>query len=128
MRISDWSSDVCSSDLRAFVEGDAPLLQKALQRAAPIGVEGLGAAADEMATDEDLRDGAAAGAGGQRRAHASTEIALLPRDRVDVDRAVGDDEAREEAADGTEELAPFQGEQHNEHVCMDRSRHRQTTK
>src|SRR3546814_13543316 len=25
MRISDWSSDVCSSDLKAFVSGGAPL-------------------------------------------------------------------------------------------------------
>ena len=56
--------------------------EQALQAAIAGQFEGLGTATEELATDEDLRDGAAAGARGEHRADLPTAIVLLGRGKM----------------------------------------------
>src|SRR3546814_10409089 len=91
MRISDWSSDLCSSDLLAADTGDAPARQ----------VDGLGRAVEAARGAETVAEGRAEGDGAamlrdQLQPGPRPQREALGRQVVDGDLAQHGGEARSE--------------------------------
>src|SRR5688572_28956520 len=82
----------------AAVEGDAALTEAVLQRAGAEHLQRLGGAPDGHAADKDLGDGGRAKPLMQVLADLAAEVALLERDRIEIDAAVGDAGCVEELA------------------------------
>src|SRR3546814_6855229 len=103
MRISDWSSDVCSSDLRktiAWITG-LPLH--------PVGiVDGNGAAAAEVDDQNREPDRRLAGGHGQHehREHLPDEVAKrgAERDKIDIHREQDQLDRHQRSEEHTSEL------------------------
>src|SRR5690349_11057510 len=100
-------------ELGLAVVGHAGLVQAFLDRAITPRVEQVGAAADVLAADVDLRHGLLAGPIGEHRADLAAEIVLLELHRVDIDTAIGDAEPGEQLAHRPAELAPLEREHHH---------------
>ena len=81
---------VVGIDLDVVVVGDPPGFQPPAQRAVAPGVEQLGAAADRLTADEDLRDGHGPGSLGEHGTDPSPQVLCLVGDRVEIDLAKGE--------------------------------------
>ena len=77
-------------DANAFVEADAVLAEQTLQAAVLEHFESIRAAADELAGDEDLRDGLTAGSGAEQGADLSAAVVALVGGRVQIDGSIRD--------------------------------------
>ena len=96
-----------------LVEMHALLAQQPLQPTFLERVHGFGGAADPLATDEQLRNGLAAGARGQHRTDLAAAVVDLVIGGVQVDGAIRNRTRREQLAQRPAELAPLQREQHH---------------
>src|SRR3546814_14821999 len=87
MRISDWSSDVCSSDLHAFQQACVLLQGIAVEALVPSGVLGqveqgerrrlIGTRRSEVETALDGRAGPLAGLAGQARGGYQLDVVIV---------------------------------------------------
>src|SRR6202035_538770 len=93
-------------DAQAPVVRSAVPIEKRLQATGLVGIEDIGASADEFAPHENLRNGGHGSARSQRRADSSTAIVLLIFDRVQINRAITDAVLREHLANCPAKLAP----------------------
>src|SRR6185369_4995568 len=89
---------------------DAESCQSRLQFSGPKGLDDIGGAADQRATDENLWNGDDAGACVQRCAQPVTEVVLLQLCRVQVDAAEWNGQLLEQPPKRPAEFTPLQRE------------------
>src|SRR5262245_44599488 len=92
------------------VEADAVPLEQCLGASITPRLEEIRGSPDELAADEDLRDGLDAGARGERAADRATAVSGLELDRVEIDGTVGDAEMGHHAPHRPAEFAPLERE------------------
>src|ERR1700680_2659144 len=100
-------------DAQAPVVRSTVLIEKRLQAASLVGIEGIGTSPDQFAPNEDLRNGGHGSARSQRRADFSAAILFLILDRVQINRAITDAVPREHLSNCPAKLAPFEGKHHD---------------
>src|ERR1700730_375822 len=109
---------------QAPVVRSAVLIEQRLQAPGLVGIEDIGASADEFAPNEDLRNGRHGSANSQRRADFSAAIVLLILDRVQINRAITDAVPREHLANCPAKLAPLERKHHHRLLAIaDYARH-----